>query len=100
MKLTEAAWLAGIIDGEGYIRVHPPEIQVTNCDRELLEKVLTVTGCGAIRETGRPRSRLHRQGYRWYTRRRSEVVRLLTATQKWLITKRAKAGRLLQEGVK
>lgn len=96
MKTDDAAWLAGIIDGEGWIQITPPRIEVKNCDRELLAEVHKVAGCGAVYTSGNPRPG-HRRAYKWCLTAKTDVKRVLDAVEKRLITKRAKCRAVLSE---
>ena len=55
---TEAAWLAGFLDGEGCFAIYiqkrssgiyyHPRVQATNTSQEVLETIKMMTGCGCI----------------------------------------------------
>ena len=66
MKATDAAWLAGIIDGEGSIildRGLPgsvtlrPVVTVGSSTPVILKKIVKITGVGAVRPTRRKEER-------------------------------------------
>jgi hypothetical protein len=96
----EAAWFAGLFDGEGTI-VEPHlsnpnrknkglRIAITNTHLPLLWKVQEVAGCGQIIEQGKPTSSRHAQAYQWATY--SDNARsLLEQMEPWLIVKRERA---------
>lgn len=96
MKATDAAWLAGIIDGEGYISVPRRLIEVKNCDLRLLKQVQHVAGCGAVYASGNPRRSNHRQAYKFHVGAKTDVRRVLKSVESRLITKRAKCRLVLR----
>lgn len=72
MAVADAAYLAGIIDGEGTIGVYAYEhrapavhLSVANTDRALLEWIATSTGVGAVITRKVVNVDLHRQSYTW-----------------------------------
>ena len=96
MKATDAAWLAGILDGEGYIDVPLHRIEVKNCDRKLLKQVQRVAGCGAVYTSGNPRRKNHRRAYKFSVGAKTDVRRILKSVESRLITKRAKCRLVLR----
>lgn len=96
MKATDAAWLAAIIDGEGYIDVPLCRIKVTNCDLKLLQETQRIAGGGRIYSNGTPQRANHRQAYRWDLQAKADVKRVLNAVGPRLITKRAKSRAVLE----
>ena len=97
MTRTDAAWLAGIIDGEGYVDAKRRRVTVTNCDMKLLDEVKRVAGCGAIHTTGPCRSEKHRPAYRWSVAARADVATVLRSVFPRLITKRDVARNVILE---
>lgn len=93
---VEAAWLAAVIDCEGsIIAVHldrpTPSIRVVvyNTNRELMERVVELTGVGklTLRQTREPH---HKPCWYWQTYS-GNARRVLRQTLPWLIEKREKA---------
>lgn len=72
MTKLQAAYVAGVVDGEGYVT--PTSIQVTNCNLDVLHRLKTATRCGYIYRCQRPRSRKHRVAYRWVTRKAETLM--------------------------
>lgn len=74
MSDIELAWLAGFFDGEGHISIRAQlsqravgvKIQVTNTNREILERVQAVTGVGYITTRYRDSAR-HKPTHDWHT---------------------------------
>jgi hypothetical protein len=72
MTATDAAWLAGFIDGEGSIMLALRRatgavellLAISNTDRSALETVVQLTGLGAVNERPRQSSR-HKTAYFW-----------------------------------
>lgn len=88
-KLTgvNLGWVAGIIEGEGYLALErnkdrkalTTRMVVQSTDLDTVERLVELTGLGKIclpKGTGSPK---HRQIYRWQVWRRDDVVDLLTA---------------------
>jgi hypothetical protein len=75
------AWFAGIFEGEGCIvtrmrGVHA-SMRVKMADRDVVERVAVVAGCGRVRAdtpSGNPR---HRDMWIWEAARRTDVIQLL-----------------------
>jgi hypothetical protein len=96
MTTIDAAWLAGIVDGEGHVDVKRNRVEVTNCDIRLLRRVKLVAKCGRVRKLPPPRSPLHRQAFRWSVTSKRDVRLTLTPIQRFLITKRVKSRKVLE----
>lgn len=100
MTCCEAAWLAGIIDGEGFIvltnKQYPTpnfSLGVSNTSRELLERILAVTGCGRLDDDQRARQHTNpyaSPSWKWCAMTANAVV-LLKQILPWLIVKKARA---------
>jgi hypothetical protein len=77
MKETDAAYLAGFIDGEGSIGLrtshskdnrtpsYVPRLRITNTNYEVLKWVEVTTGMGMVRKV-KPASTSNYQAYEWY----------------------------------
>lgn len=87
MTLTEAAYVAGVVDGEGYISSSRYELHVTNTDLSLLHRVRDIAGCGRLYRPGKPLRREHRPQYRWRLTKRGDIVKLLRRIQPFLTAK-------------
>ena len=96
MSEAEAAWLAGLFDGEGSViwvkgrTKKPVRIVITNTCLPLLNRILEVTGVGSIsgpKHDGNPK---HAAAYYWYCGSNT-AVHLLRRMLPWLIVKREKA---------
>jgi deoxycytidine triphosphate deaminase len=92
MRDVAAAWLAGIIDGEGCLSVHDKGVRltVTNTDKEMLELARSLTGVGQIyeKDDGDPK---HKVRYDWVVTRSRHVQELLVRVLPYMVIKRAKA---------
>lgn len=99
MSATDAAWLAGLFDGEGSIvfvhkdRATPScRITITSTCYPLLERVKEVAGVGQIivqRRAGHVRPN-HLASWHWQTYS-ANAINLLEQMLPWLIVKREKA---------
>lgn len=98
---TEAAYIAGLIDGEGTItltRKHRNEnrqlaISISNTDRGLLEYVRNACGTGKI-TTKRTTRREHTPSFTYAVYNR-QALNLLAQVQPWLRTYKADRCRLI-----
>jgi hypothetical protein len=102
LRESEAAYIAGIIDGEGTItltRTHRGESRrpiVSSTERALLEYVRLVIGAGRI--TNKPRSRIHHSASFAYVISSRNALALLSQISQYLHTyKLDRANLLLQE---
>lgn len=93
MSDTEAAWFAGIFDGEGTIRwgrannVRTVSLMITNTSFDLIDKIREVTGTGLVTDkkgTGSPK---HSPARTW-TCHGINSQRLLAQIEGWLIVKK------------
>lgn len=99
MTTVEAAWLAGIFDGEGNIAFTRPDdaravrLSVAQCHRGLLERVAEVAGTGSLALHSKATDK-HREGWVWrcYASNARGVLRQI---RPWLIVKAAEADRAL-----
>src|SRR5690625_5089728 len=91
MKIHEAAYLAGIIDGEGSItltRLHKNEnrrpcISISSCDMELLVYVQTIAS-GNIYKKKNYNPEKHKDSYMLNIKRKKDVFKVLEAIQGFL----------------
>ena len=96
MSDPEAAWLAGVFDGEGslvfYRRPNGKTgwaISIVNTCQELLDRCQVVTGAGyfgskRVNSGNKPQ-------YTWMVQRQRNIASLLRQMLPWLIVKREKA---------
>ena len=98
LEPTKAAYLAGLIDGEGTIGVYGTQkcpryfrctVIVTNCDPVLMAW-LRELGVGRI-DVQRGRLAQHRPVSRWRVEKREDVRAVLRAVLPYLVVKRAQA---------
>ncbi len=83
--LTDLAWLAGIMEGEGSIRINAPTrknsgaliVAVTSTDLDMLTNVAEIAGVGRIKHGGDPVGN-RREYWRWTCASR-QAARLLGA---------------------
>ena len=101
MKKLEAAWLAGIIEGEGSFVVgpHRPKhgthtaVSVNMTDEDVVRRLETVSGVGAVYG---PRSRgPHKPQWMWVVTKVSDVVTLVEALLPWMGKRRTVAAKKL-----
>ena len=93
---AEAAWLAGLLDGEGSVVWTKPgtksvRVAIYNTSAPLLSRVLEVAGYGSITDGSKRRSPKHKQGYAWVCCG-VHAIHLLAQMLPWLIVKHDKAG--------
>jgi hypothetical protein len=103
MSPTDAAWLAGILDGEGcvslnsanhgHLRAYFPRVSVTNTDLRMIEKIQEITGIGGVYY--RPASGNWRERWHWDVQNIEDIMGLLLAVRPYLITKGDRADLLL-----
>ncbi len=102
IKTEDAAYIAGIVDGEGYIRIsrasnrrntYVGRIGITNCDLQLLTWVLSMFG-GNIHSKKCYSSR-HSKSYEWAIHRKCDIRFLIEAILPYLRIKRRQAELML-----
>lgn len=81
MDKIDIAWLAGLIEGEGCIRVHNirnPRITVEMTDKDIIDRLQSITESGSIAK--RKKKQLHhKQAWTWSLCTREDVARVLLA---------------------
>ena len=101
MTNTDAAWLAGIIDGEGCITItrqapgtdrrknwsYRLYVKVTMGHEPTVRRIATLVGCGAV-TTWKPLK--HNRSWTWWAASR-EALAVLTRIRPYLITKAEEA---------
>jgi LAGLIDADG DNA endonuclease family protein len=83
LTATEAAWLAGYIDGDGCVSLttrsghaaRSPEIAIDSCDRELIDRVQVLVGGYAC--TKKVYNERHRIAWHWRLHGSLQVVSVL-----------------------
>jgi len=94
---SDAAWLAGFVDGEGCIAVYPtsgrnylhPRISVANTFRGVLEEIQELLGFGGIRTKHQVGN--DKESYAWQANAHADVYRCLKALIPYLRLKREQA---------
>jgi hypothetical protein len=105
MLPAEAAWVAGIVDGEGTItirtkpypggkRYQVASLSVPNTDTSMIARLVEFTGIGRVGMTVRP-SHKRKQIWRWQTDQR-QAAAIVEQLLPWLTAKR-RVGELLLE---
>lgn len=99
-NITDWAWLAGIIEGEGNVSVcrhhgtsHTPHfyLRVSNCEMAMLEECMRITGVGRIAKRKRKiNPEKHRDCHYWEVRK-YDAARVLAMIYPYMITKRRQA---------
>lgn len=95
LGIAQLAYIAGIVDGEGYIGVQVQErasharLVVSNTSKHLIFWLGLRTGIGKMRI--QPLAPPRRHAYRWLVFRSSDLLDLLVAIEPYLIVKRDQA---------
>ncbi|MFN8497319.1 MAG: LAGLIDADG family homing endonuclease [Anaerolineae bacterium] len=65
-QLVDWAYVAGLVDGEGCIRLngYSPTVFITNTSLPMLEKVQRIAGCGTITVSNEAKGKW-REAYKW-----------------------------------
>jgi len=100
-KKTEKAWAAGIVDGEGWIGLEKkkgrtkktPIVEVTNTNKNILDELYEKFG-GNIYLCKRPSRPKANPCWLWRLRRKKCVL-FLKEIKPWLIGKKEKAQKIL-----
>lgn len=77
------AWVAGVIDGEGWIGPAPtarrrkPVVGVESTDRDVIDRLHELTGVGHVITVKRQRPQHHKPSWRWSVTSRSGTMRVL-----------------------
>lgn len=81
MTEGQIGWLAGIIEGEGCIRIKNgknPSVIVEMTDRDIIDRLQTLTAGGTISERKKKQVH-HKQSWCWSLCARKDVARILLA---------------------
>lgn len=92
MSSSEKAWLAGFIDGEGYVGItfqkkketktqaasplYHPYIIIANTNRDVLTQIISMVGCGHIYLLKKANHN-QKQSYQYQLQRREQLLELL-----------------------
>jgi hypothetical protein len=91
MSAEEAAWLAGILEGEGsFISTSYCSLQVTMTDRDIIARLVAITGVGRVHER-RPQKSHHKPSQLWVVARHEQIRQLIEAVLPWLGERRSEA---------
>lgn len=93
--MAEIAWVAGVLEGEGYFGLIPkktksPEhywevrIQCNMTDEDVIRRLHELTGLGAVRGPLPVQKDHHKPAFSWTVNRRSEVICLLNQIRPWM----------------
>lgn len=104
LKITEKAYLAGLIDGEGSISlvVHgkgqlpQPQLNISNTNLKVLKWVKKKVCCGSIMKKN-PRKPNHSVSFTWQISRAGRVMQVLSEIDNFLIIKKPHAKLILNE---
>ena len=107
MSAVEAAYLAGLIDGEGSIGLHAyrqhgerrshgfkPVLAISNTDMRIINCALKFTGTGYVTES-RKDDGIHKPCYRWHVSPLN-IGGIVRAVQPYLVSKRPQSVLLLE----
>lgn len=107
MTDTDIAWIAGIIEGEGYIGIrkrargrdqnpdkgfrYEISIHVSMTDSDVIEMLYTKSGLGTTKKTCSPVyiKRGNKQLYRWSVAKRAEVEELCKLILPYMLSRRS-----------
>jgi hypothetical protein len=94
MDATDVAWLAGIIEGEGqiayYLAARSPVLAVSMTDKDIIEKLHTITGEGNVRGPYKVEKPHHTPIWRWSVQNKAGVRRILEAIKPHMGIRRRK----------
>lgn len=110
LTIAEAAYIAGIVDGEGCINIYiatrtgqvSPQVFITNTDKNMLEIVqIMIKGKGSIRVhckagIGEYDGCNRKESYRLWITSMDDIRQFLEAIEPYLITKKFKAQGMLK----
>jgi hypothetical protein len=100
MSPEEVGWLAGILEGEGsFISAGYCSIQVTMTDRDIIARLVAITGVGRVHER-RPQKSNHKPSQLWVVAQHEQIRHPIEAVLPWLGERRSEAAlRLLKQVV-
>ena len=88
-RKSDRAWLAGLFEGEGSITLknRHAELAITSTDRDVLERVVALTGFGKIYQQKRIRN--YKVCYRFHLGKSAEVWMFVKWISPWLCERRS-----------
>lgn len=107
MSVTEVAWVAGIMEGEGYFYVgqrtakdgslYPIfNLRLNMTDRDIVDRFAAVVGMGTVRGPLPVQEAHHKPAYSWSICQRNEVACFCRAVLPWMGERRgARIGQIL-----
>jgi hypothetical protein len=92
---TEAAWLAGLLEGEGYLGcrndgTHSHTVRLNLTDRDVIERVVAVTGLGRVWER-QPTGSMRRGSWQWAVYVREDADELMARIRPYMGERRRAA---------
>jgi len=103
LTIAQAAYIAGLLDGEGYVGVtrkinthytsYAVHVTITMTNLKVINWLKDITGIGRIHNV--IKSKNHKQKYSWYLRV-DEIKEFLNSIKDYLIVKRLQASLLLE----
>lgn len=81
VKDIDRAWLAGFFDGDGYLRLDPPEIYINQKDPTILSEIRKLTGIGRVTSFTGYQGNTY---YRIILKSRSDIKRFLEVIHPYL----------------
>lgn len=90
MTDAEAAWMAGLFEGEGCIWVHGNyvSLQIEMGDEDVVSRFFHLASCGNVTVYTPPNPK-HSTMYKWRVADHNNVCRLLTAMTPWFGDRRS-----------
>lgn len=97
MKDREAAWLAGLADGEAFIGITKSsttidgkraEIAIKMCDEDVLHTAVAVSGLGKVNGPYQSPHKHHKEFWRWQIAAKHDLQILLARLQPFMHTRR------------
>jgi hypothetical protein len=99
MTEAQAAWLAGLFDGEGCISfagINSATLHIGMTDRDLIDRVRELTGTGYV-YVSQPKCQNHKAQWHWHVTDSASVRELLSVMLPWFGARRsAKAMQALE----
>lgn len=87
----KAAWIAGIIDGEGYISWNPASgqayVQVGMTDKDIIDRLLDWSGVGQVFQLKVSEDR--KPAWRWTVGKADDMLWLMDQVQPYLLSRRS-----------
>lgn len=86
-------WLAGIIEGEGYINTttKTSRIRVRMTDEDVILKIKDIAGCGYINGPYKRKNPNHKPSWEWTVSKKLQVKEIINIIYPYLCSRRRKA---------